>query len=493
MAVINGRGVWGVRAFIPGSTASSSNWTRPEDWLAMPTIGTQEFIGLLAITNDESNHIALLCTGAYTVDWGDGVVENIATGVKAQHTYTYSSINDNTISTLGYKQVLVRVTPQAGQNLTSINLQQQHSTLAKLHTTGWLDLAIKGSNITALVLGGGTVRQGMCERVTISALGNITSLANTFDSLIALQSVPLFNTSTVSNFTSTFYGCISLREVPEFNMSAATVTVNMFWGCASLEAVPAFNTSLVNNFSSMFYGCNSLESVGLINTSAATNLTSMFEACWSLESVPLFNTSNVTSFSGMFSACYNLESVPLLDTSKGTNFSNMFISCYRLRSVPLLDTSKGLNFNSMFATTGLSTIPLINTSLGTSFTYMFSTCIALVSVPLIDLSKGTNFTGMFQNCYALQQIPEFNVSLGTNFGSMFNFVNSIAKGKMIGGRYSISYTNQCLGRAEIVDIFNGLGTAVGAQTITVTTNPGSAALTLTDKAIATAKGWTVAA
>jgi hypothetical protein len=100
---------------------------------------------------------------------------------------------------------------------------------------------------------------------------------------------------------------------------------------------------------------------------------------------------------------------------------------------------------------------------------------------------------MFQNCYVLQQIPEFNVSLGTNFGSMFNFINSISKGKMIGGRYSVSYTNQCLGRAEIVDIFNGLGTAVGAQTITVTTNPGSAALTLTDKAIATAKGWTVAA
>jgi len=47
-----------------GSTVTAYDWVRPSDWLAMPTIGTQEFIGLLAITNDESNHIALLCAGA---------------------------------------------------------------------------------------------------------------------------------------------------------------------------------------------------------------------------------------------------------------------------------------------------------------------------------------------------------------------------------------------------------------------------------------------
>ena len=34
------------------TSAPVADWTRPADWLAMPTIGTQEFIGLLAITND---------------------------------------------------------------------------------------------------------------------------------------------------------------------------------------------------------------------------------------------------------------------------------------------------------------------------------------------------------------------------------------------------------------------------------------------------------
>jgi len=108
---------------LPNVTATAIDpydWTRPADWLTMPTPGTQEFVGLLAITDDTVNYLALQFAGNYTVDWGDGVTENVATGVKAQHQYTYSAISSSTLSTRGYKQVLVRVTPQSGQNLTII-------------------------------------------------------------------------------------------------------------------------------------------------------------------------------------------------------------------------------------------------------------------------------------------------------------------------------------------------------------------------------------
>jgi len=49
-----------------------------------------------------------------------------------------------------------------------------------------------------------------------------------------------------------------------------------------------------------------------------------------------------------------------------------------------------------------------------------------------------------------------------------------------------------LSRAAIVSIFTNLGTAVGAQTVTVTGNHGVPDLTAPDLAIATDKGWTVA-
>jgi len=382
---------------IVAAEAPSNDWVRPSDWLAMPTIGTQEFIGLLAITDDESNHIALTCQGAYTVDWGDGVTENVASNVKAQHTYTYSAISSGTISTRGYKQVLVRVTPQAGQNLTVINLQQQNSALAKAHTVGWLDIAIKGSNITSLVLGGATVYMYMCENVDIYSFGSITILQQLFFNFYALQ---------------------------KFSLPS--------------------------------------------NISSVTDMYRMFAGCRTLKKIPLFDTSSNTSFSSFCVDCYSLQEFPLFNTAAGINFQNMFESCYSLR-----------------------TIPLLNVANGTSFNYMLNACVNIQIVPLLNTVKGTNFTGMFQQMFSLQIVPNINTALGTAFGSVVNLSNSIARGAFQGTRYAISYNNLCLSRAAIVEIFNGLGTAVGAQTITVTNNPGRAALTAPEIAIATGKGWTV--
>ena len=69
---------------------------------------------------------------------------------------------------------------------------------------------------------------------------------------------------------------------------------------------------------------------------------------------------------------------------------------------------------------------------------------------------------------------------------------SIARSNVFGGRFAQSYTNMALSQAEIVNIFNNLGTASGAQAITVTSNPGYAALTAAERLIATNKGWTIA-
>jgi len=356
-----------------GSTVTAYDWVRPSDWLAMPTIGTQEFIGLLAVTDDESNHIALLCAGAYTVDWGDGVTENVATGIKAQHTYTYSAISSGTLSTRGYKQVLVRVTPQAGQNLTTVSIQQQNSILARFHTVSWLDIAINGSNITTLTLGGSTiVRISMCERVTIGTLGTITNLSSFFNGFHSLQSIPLFNTA------------------------AATNMQNMFKECFSLRTVPLFNTIAVTTFQTMFDSCRALQIVPLFNMAAAITLTGMFSSCNSLQTIPLFNTATVTAFSSVFLECNSLQTLPNLNTAAGTSFTSMM---------------------------------------------------------------------------------QANISL--------------AKGAFQGTRYSISYGGFCLSKSAIVDIFNGLGTAVGTPTVNVSGNPGRAALTAGEILIATAKGWIV--
>jgi len=158
MAVINGRGIWGVRAFI-----QTSNWTRPTDWLALnaPTNSTEQFTGLLAITNDDSNYVALMVTstGNYTVDWGDGTTTTHASGTNAEKKYEYSAISESTLCSRGYKQVVVKVT---GATITQLHTVRPHTALASatnfLYT--WLEYHVNLPNCTLLSLNRGSISNG---------------------------------------------------------------------------------------------------------------------------------------------------------------------------------------------------------------------------------------------------------------------------------------------------------------------------------------------
>ena len=126
---------------------------------------------------------------------------------------------------------------------------------------------------------------------------------------------------------------------------------------------------------------------------------------------------------------------------------------------------------------------------GTNFGNMFQNCYSLQSVPLFNTANGTNFASMFQFCSSLQSVPLFNTANGTNFPAMFQNCYSLQSAALNGTRYSIDYSNAMLSPAELDAIYTALGTAAGAQTITVTGNWGTAG---DDPSIATAKGWTVA-
>jgi len=441
-------------------------WSRPSDWLAItaPEANEQKFVGLLAVHNDDSNYVALLAQGNYTVDWGDGSpLENYTTNTKASHKYTYSSISASTLTSRGYKQVIVTVTPQAGQNLTSINLQQTF-TRTNLTTSGqipWLDIAIAGPNLTSIVLTGSTsptFRMGWLERVRIISSA-LTSYANLFawcmvlkhvefttSSTIsntsgmfygckAIETIPLFNTSSVTTMSNMFEGCYLLKTIPLLNMQSVTIAqemfalcsnlnnlpnittssltnaYQMFSGCSSLESVPLFNTSSVTTMGYMFDGCKSLKNVPLFNTTLVTSMTRMFTNCSSLESVPLFNTQSVTTMSGMFQGCNSLKTVPLFNTQSVTSMSDMFFSCHSLKSVPLFSTQSVTDMSDMFNSCySLESVPLFNTQSVTTMSGMFQDCVSLESVPLFNTQSVTSMTVMFYNCASIKEIPNFNLS-----------------------------------------------------------------------------------
>ena len=375
--------------------ADPSPWVRPADWLPLtdPSPTDQRIVGLYRI-NSELNWFACMISGAFRVDFGDGAGwQNYTSGATASKILDWSDYA-GTDTSEGFRQAIITIEPQPGNDLTSVQLAIKHPSSTVAYSTGWLDMRM---------------------------------------------ALPL-----------------------------------------------ATNLRIVGDSPSCWHrNLEHFASVGTFTPAAYA-----FRECSRLASVSVGDTSNMTSFQGMFQNCYSLQSAPALNTANGTNFNGMFYGCYSLQSVPALNTAAGTNFTSMFqGCSSLQQVPLLNTAAGTNFTSMFQSCSSLQQVPLLNTAAGTNFGNMFQYCYSLQTVPLLNTAAGTNFTSMFQGCFSLQQSDITGTTYTISYASANLSAAALNNIYTNLGTASGAQTITVTGNWGTAG---DDPSIATAKGWTVA-
>lgn len=304
----------------------TNDWKRPADWLRIEDRvkeGDQKFVGLYAVF-EEGNFISFTATGDYSVDWGDGKIENFASGMTAYHTYSYDAFK-GTETSEGYRQAIVTITPQDEQNLISINLQRRHTQtgLNTFYSSGWLDIRMSGQNIRNLVVGGSTVTHRY------------------------LESFCFLGSNEIFSFNRLFYGCSQLQSVAELDTSTGVRFNGMFQNCMALKTVPLLNTSNGDDFGYMFEGCSGLETIPLLDTSSGLIFFYMFNGCVSLKTVPLLNTSKGINFSYMFKSCTVLRSIPLLDTSNSTHFMEMFYSCSTLETVPLLNTSNGIDFRGM--------------------------------------------------------------------------------------------------------------------------------------------------
>jgi len=346
---------------IDSITSSSDEWVRPSDWLALPVVNLpeQKIVGLHAVFNHDSNFIAFRMQGNYTVDWGDGSpLENLASGVVADHNYNFSNTALNgTLTSRGYKQAIITITPQAGQNLTNVNFGVLHPLENLSYSSGFLDITISTPNVTSLVFRNNNIEHRLVEQVKINTINTITNLQNMFAGCASLQSISLFNTANVTTMQGMFFSCQMLKTVPFFNTVSVVNGEGMFSTCTSLQIVPLFNFTNLIVMQNMFAGCASLKSIPLFNIPNVTSMQNTFGACVGLIEIPLFNTVNVQNMNATFFNCLSLQILPLFNTSNVVNFTVMFQGCHSLSKATLSGTKENISYaNCRLSATQLNDI-----------------------------------------------------------------------------------------------------------------------------------------
>ena len=416
----------------------SPDYVRPTDWLELPEAPADGISALHAVFNTPSNFARLrfktINGSPYTVDWGDGTIETVNSNAGAEHIYDWNNVSSATLTSQGYRQAIVTVTPPAGTgfDLAIFNERYGGVTGLQAYSTGWLDMNINLPNLITgqrLAIGGHLIRHGFLERVNIGSWGNITSAS------------------------AMFQNCTALRDINsvEWNMANITSINAMFIACNKIEYIDAstWNTSNVVDAANAFRGCYALKKLDCAN----------------------WDTSKITDFFSFALAAYALAEIDVgnWDMSKVTRIQNIFNSCYSLKKLNIGNWVLSALTNAVAAFAGCNTVQDFG--------------IVSLNFPIC-----TNVSSMFLDCHAVNSFGSINVSAATNAGNLCLGCNSLKKVDFVGINATTSFANCMLSADELNAIYTSLSANGAGKTIAVTGNYGTAS---DDPTIATTKGWTV--
>jgi hypothetical protein len=205
------------------------------------------------------------------------------------------------------------------------------------------------------------------------------------------------------------------------------------------------------------------------------DLFQMFQACVELKYVSPFATTGITNFSNIFNNCWSIVDIPNINFNNATNLNSAFTNCYELQSIPTIALSSPCSISSSF-----------------------NNCFSLAKINMSGQVTYSIPSQQFSQTHSLNEIPALDFSTITINGVVFGGVNlkrflptGMTRTFTIGdGTVSAAYPNS-LGRQELVEVFNNLGTANSGATLTIKGSVGVGDLTNNDKLIATNKGWTL--
>lgn len=425
-------------------------YTRPSDWLTWTplTVSDEKVLVLVAVYGNSNNlKFSVTCSGGgYKVNWNaqyGSTYSSYASGTTIGYTYDYMSaeLSGATISSRGYKMALISIEPSGNAHITGINFDYKHSqTDLAAYGVGYLEMDISLPYATSInFTQTPAVNFNVLERISLRN-HNLSSFANLFKNCMALENVnKLYIPASITNFSFMYQNCANLRTIQniDFTGKYAVNIQYMLSGCSSLITIPLLDTSQVTNFDSFLSGCASLTIMPDLSYANASNCMSLFNGCTSLKDLPKLNFPVCTNFSSTFLSCprlveitfesittsgtncssmfygssslkriYGLSGVNGVGALKVTSASAMFCNCTSMVYFPYLDLSACTACDLMFGyCNSMYTIPAYNTGNCTDFSHMFFACPILKTAPALDLTKATTTTLMFSSCGALASLP----------------------------------------------------------------------------------------
>jgi len=383
---------------------------------------------------------------SFTVDWGDGSIEEVRAydDPDAQHTYLEAGEKTVKISGTQLKGFNFSKKPTSKDLFVSV---EQWGNIALGNGEGYF---LDCSNISTF---GATDAPNLSETTTLKKCfadtrysgestafnGNLSAwdVSNITNMDSVFYYCPLFNAnlsswdvSNVSSMASMFEGAeVFNQDISSWDVKNVT---NMDWMFSFAltfdQSLSSWDVSKVTSMEGMFaFAENFNQDISSWNVGNVTNMSSMFEEAYVFnQDISGWDVSKVTDMNWMFSSAITFnQGISSWDVSRVTDMSWMFSDALAFNQ----DIS-GWNINNVTTMEGLfSGANAFNYDISgwdisnvTSTAYMFSWNTTFnQDISTWDVSNVTEMSGMFYNASVFNQdISSWNVGNTTDMSDMFN-------------------------------------------------------------------------
>lgn len=272
----------------------------------------------------------------YTVDWGDGSIENNITG---DITHTYSIDGNHTVKISGNFPAIYFNDDDLIHNRT-----QQIQIINAWGDINWKSmkesfagcLNIKFTSKDTPNLSNVTDMSNMFyfalnfnQDISSWDVSNVTNMRSLFHYSKFNQNINSWNVSNVTNMSRMFSQLGDFNQnLSDWNTSNVTTMSGMFSGSGNFnQDISSWDVSNVIDMYSMFqYNRNFNQDISSWDVSKVTAMARMFSGAETFnQDISDWNVSSVTSMSKMFDFAMNFnQDISLWDVSKVTNMYNMF-------------------------------------------------------------------------------------------------------------------------------------------------------------------------